>query len=102
MILLKWLENYLKSEGFEVFGVRPNKRVMAFKYSKEDKPQFSIKVTKKSGLYSMDFTDYRYDSAGELEFMITPYMRDILDFLKGYNAMKFKKLCEERKNVNLS
>lgn len=99
---MKLLENYLKSNGFEVFGVKPNKRVMAFKYSKEDKPQFSIKVTKKSGLYSMDFTDYRYDYAGELEFMITPYMRDILDFLKGYNAMRFKKLCEERKKTVFS
>lgn len=75
---------------------------MAFKYSKEDKPQFSIKVTKKSGLYSMNFIDYRYDSAGELEFIITPYMRDILDFLKGYNAMRFKKLCEERKKTVFS
>ena len=99
---MKLLENYLKSNGFEVFGVKPNKRVMVFKYSKEDKPQFSIKVTKKSGLYSMNFTDYRYDSAGELEFMITPYMRDILDFLKGYNSMRFKKLCEERKKTVFS
>ena len=99
---MKLLENYFKTNGFEVFGVKPNKRVMAFKYSKEDKPQFSIKVTKKSGLYSMNFTDYRYDSAGELEFMITPYMRDILDFLKGYNSMRFKKLCEERKKTVFS
>ena len=99
---MKLLENYLKSKGFEVFGVRPNKRLMAFKYSNENKPQFSIKVTKKSGLYSMNFTDYRYDSAGELEFMITPYMRDILDFLKGYNSMRFKKLCEERKKTVFS
>ena len=93
---MKWLENYLKSEGFEVFGVRPNKRVMAFKYSKEDKSQFAIKVTKKSGLYSMDFTDYRYDSVGELEYMITPYMKDIVDFLKKYNKNRFRHLCEER------
>lgn len=93
---MKWLENYLKSEGFEVFGVKPNKRLMAFKYSKEDKPQFSIKVTKKSGLYSMDFTDYRCDSVGELEFMITPYMKDIIDFLKEYNKNRFKHFCSQR------
>lgn len=94
---MKWLENYLRSEGFDVFGVRPNKRVMGFKYSKEDKPQFSIKVEKKKGLYYMNFTDYRYDSAGELEFLMSPYMADIIDFLKGYQSMKFKKICEERK-----
>ena len=41
---MKLLENYLKSKGFEVFGVRPNKRLMAFKYSNENKPQFSFRI----------------------------------------------------------
>ena len=97
--LLKWLENYLKSEGYEVFGRNRKKTVMGFKYSQEDKPLFSIKVSKKSGLYSMDFTDYRDNPKGELEYIVTPYLADIIDFLKGYNKRRFQKLCEARQKI---
>ena len=84
---MKWVMNYLRNNGYEVLGRNPKKSFVAFKYDKNDKLQYGLVVRKKLGLYSLDFTNYRDNPNGELECVISPYMADLVDFLKGYEKI---------------
>lgn len=89
---MKKLYNYLEAEGYTIHKFIKNKRVFGFKYAKDMKILFAINVDYKEKMYSMNFTDFREKEEGELEFLTSPYITDIIDFLKEYKTKRFREL----------
>lgn len=89
---MKKLYNYLESEGYTIHKFIKNKKVFGFKYAKDMKILFGINVEYKEKMYNMNFTDYREREEGELEFVTSPYIMDIIDFLEDYKTKRFREL----------